>query len=170
MGKSTISMAIFHCYVSSPEGIPIWGVPKSWSYPHVRGFSKWHSGAMSPGASATCAKVKTQRCFDVIFVTFYRIFSLGDLIWSCMFFQDFKGVLMIFRGVYMIIWFCGGIIHLVSSIKTGDKHGDPAWWCKMDTRWYWRAVCQLESITILKKGIHHRSKWGMASRAMWIYW
>ena len=23
MGKSTISMAIFHCYVSSPEGIPI---------------------------------------------------------------------------------------------------------------------------------------------------
>ena len=113
---------------------------------------------------------KTQRCFDVIFVTFYRIFSLGDLIWSCMFFQDFKGVLMIFRGVYMIIWFCGGIIHLVSSIKTGDKHGDPAWWCKMDTRWYWRAVCQLESITILKKGIHHRSKWGMASGAMWIYW
>ena len=23
MGKSTISMAIFHCYVSSPEGIPL---------------------------------------------------------------------------------------------------------------------------------------------------
>ena len=24
MGKSTISMAIFHCYVSSPEGIQKW--------------------------------------------------------------------------------------------------------------------------------------------------
>lgn len=89
--------------------------------------------------------------WSLIFVTFYRIFSLGDLRLSCMFFQDFKGVQTSFRGVYMIIWFCGGIIHLVSSIKTGDKHGDPAWWCKMDTRWYWRAVCQLESITIFNR-------------------
>ena len=28
MGKSTISMAIFHCYVSSPEGIDL--VPSHW--------------------------------------------------------------------------------------------------------------------------------------------
>ena len=28
MGKSTISMAIFHCYVSSPDGMPVFMVGK----------------------------------------------------------------------------------------------------------------------------------------------
>ena len=44
MGKSTISMAIFHCYVSSPEGIPtLWGemrdIPMVAKFPHKKW---WH--------------------------------------------------------------------------------------------------------------------------------
>ena len=40
MGKSTISMAIFNCYVSSPEGNHY--IPISLWYPHVRRLSRPH--------------------------------------------------------------------------------------------------------------------------------
>jgi len=41
MGKSTISMAIFHCYVSSPEGI----------YPHLLAKSSHESQVVSGHAA-----------------------------------------------------------------------------------------------------------------------
>ena len=41
MGKSTISMAIFHCYVSSPEGRPPMTTASWWSQVVQKSLTKW---------------------------------------------------------------------------------------------------------------------------------
>ena len=94
MGKSTISMAIFHCYVKLPEGNPSEDFPgakkKSSAWPWKTEDCKPPRGHLSALASQ-CLSLKDSELQQAGWLAFHGIWH-----W-------FHGILMGFHGIYIIL-------------------------------------------------------------------